>query len=85
MDVYNGSTEGEHLTSVINFNVRRYWEDGDWYDESRQGTFFTLTVPGHGHLLFQAGRVKRTRDGEIYFEAGKNLDFDTAPVCDYLR
>lgn len=78
----------KHLTGRLEFHVQSYWENYEWVYEQRQGLFMQITVPGHGNMLFEAGRIMRDADG-VFFEKGQFIDWDgTAdfePICNYLR
>jgi hypothetical protein len=78
-----------HLNGSTNYHAQIYFEDGEMVLRAMQGIFFQVIVPGHGNMLFEAGRVILDADWNLIFDKGNWLDWggtsDFEVICNYLR
>lgn len=78
--------DGIHLYGKARANEQHFSEG----DESRvkvTGTQVAITVPGYGHMFFDAGQFILV-DGELEVIRGKNHNYlrdETDAICDYFR
>ena len=45
------------------------------------GNFFSITAPGNGAVFFDVGRIQFSQDGDVQFEAGPKVFFDTQSLA----
>ena len=55
--------------------------------QTNVGAFYTLTIPGEGAVLFEAGRLVFAGEGEVAFVAGPHRPADESVeiLCNALR
>ena len=78
--------DGIHLYGKAQVNQQHFFEDDELW-EKNTGTQVRITVPGYGHMFFDAGQLIFV-DNELEVIRGNNHNYirdETDAICDYFR